>query len=233
MTLSVGIFATATFDLMYLAFYLLADSAVDWSMLGRIIGYLLFKGQFVVLNWTLVPALPYENFIGWCAHYFVGVAYAFFYIYVILNKLTRVNQVWKSIVFLWCMTIFPFLFLDPISGSGIFDLATRHPVYNILMTFCAHTYYGFCLWAWTNLLKIVTLNNTPLSTWNTIRFMWLVNLCWLIGTLSSRQLSRSADFFLLRHIFLKLFCVFSFDCSLWSNGWLVKTPLILSANDLF
>ncbi|MEC8882893.1 MAG: DUF2938 family protein [Pseudomonadota bacterium] len=159
-----GVFATATFDLMYLATYLLTGTVVDWGMLGRMAGYLILKGQFVVFNWTTVPAIPYENLIGWCVHYFVGIAYAFFYIFVVLDKLTCANKVWKSIAFLWCMTIFPFFFLDPLSGSGIFDLKTLHPAYNILVTFCVHTYYGFCLWAWTGLLKTVAIKNTRLNT---------------------------------------------------------------------
>lgn len=155
LTILVGLLATATFDLLYLVIYLVNGSIVDWTMLGRISAYFITKGEFIAFEWASMPPVYYENAIGWCVHYSVGVVYAFFYVYFILKQFKYPNKVWKSISFLLVMTVFPFFVLDPLSGSGILDLKTVHPVINILLTFCVHSFYGLFLWAWVQIFYFI------------------------------------------------------------------------------
>ena len=77
---AIGIGATLILDIWNYILSLLDIKSLDYRFVGRWIGNFV-NGKFYHNNITLTPAIQNELFIGWTAHYLIGISFSFLLIF--------------------------------------------------------------------------------------------------------------------------------------------------------
>lgn len=150
----IGFLTTMTFDALMLMASFVTGQVPDWRMIGRIAAYALTEGRLIIWDWRHFAPMPYENLIGWCVHYAVGIAYALIYGCLLLRVLHFQHSLLACLILLWLFTIMPFCVLDPIAGLGMFASHTQHPWRVIALTFFNHSLFAIALWLWVRLIYL-------------------------------------------------------------------------------
>lgn len=148
--LAMGISATLVMDVWQRALFLTLKIPVpDWSALGR-----WFLGMpdlgLVQPSLARLPNRPYEKFVGWAAHYFVGIGYAAMYFYLV--KIFPISALNLALVFAALSLLVPWCLVMPCTGHGFFASNTPKPrlvrIYNV----ATHLVFSFSLYMALSLL---------------------------------------------------------------------------------
>lgn len=118
---------------------------LDYKMVGRWIGYFP-KGKFKHQRIDQAKAVVGEKFIGWSAHYSIGIIFS-----GLLVSLWGVEWISSPTLtpalIIGVITVFaPFLILQPGLGAGVFARNTPKPNITRLKSIMAHTSYGVGLY---------------------------------------------------------------------------------------
>ncbi|SFJ19668.1 DUF2938 domain-containing protein [Myroides guanonis] len=145
-SLLLGVGATLFMDL-YAVFIkrVFQIPSLDYALLGRWIGHF-NKGMYRHPNIMVASKIEYERVIGWCAHYMIGVAFAF-----LLLLLTGIDWVCNpsflpALILGVLTTVAPFFMMQPAFGFGITASKTPKPNIARLRSLQAHTAYGVGLY---------------------------------------------------------------------------------------
>jgi hypothetical protein len=138
-TLVTGIVATLLTDLWALARRRLFETALpNYSFVGRWIAHMP-RGRFRHPSIALAAPARGEGFIGWSAHYLIGIAFAFL--------LPQQPALAPALLVGIATVAAPFFIMQPAMGAGI--AAGRAPRPNIarLQSLVTHAIFGLGLYA--------------------------------------------------------------------------------------
>lgn len=141
----IGIGATAVMDLWsLLRKHLLNIPPTNWGLIGRWIAYMK-KGKFRHIAIAESNSIRGEQFIGWTAHYLIGIAYAALLI-IICGKAWILNPSIGPALALGIATVVaPFFILQPGMGVGVAASRTPNPNSVRLQSIINHAVFGFGL----------------------------------------------------------------------------------------
>ncbi len=146
-TVITGIGATALADLWAIARRrLLGVPAPDYGLVGRWIAHMP-RGQFRHGSIKAAAPMPGEAWIGWAAHYLIGIGFA-----ALLPAIWGVDwfhdpQLVPALLVGIGTVAAPFLLMQPGMGAGIAANRMPHPGTARLHSLLTHAIFGFGLFA--------------------------------------------------------------------------------------
>ena len=117
------------------------SAMLNYGLVGRWIGHL-FKGRYAHAQISTSRAIWGESFVGWFAHYIIGVAFAACLIAIAGWPPTLGSCLVAGIV----TSAAPFFILQPGMGMGIAASKTPRPNVARLNTFITHLTFGLGLY---------------------------------------------------------------------------------------
>jgi hypothetical protein len=151
----IGAGATAVMDLWAVARKRLRGVApADYGLVGRWLGHML-KGRFRHHSISAASRMPGERLIGWTAHYFIGIAFAF-----VLLALWGMDWVDHPTIgpalFVGLGSVAaPFLLMQPGMGAGVAASRTPNPTAARVRSLTTHAVFGVGLYVAAWLLSLV------------------------------------------------------------------------------
>lgn len=145
-TVVVGIGATFCMDIWSFTLKTFFNiTSLNYALVGRWIGHFP-KGKFIHQSILKAPAVPYEALIGWFAHYFIGISFAF--VLVGLYKIDWLHNptLFPAILIGLITIVAPFFIMQPSFGLGFAASNTPDPNIVRLKSLMAHTIYGLGLY---------------------------------------------------------------------------------------
>ena len=143
----IGIGATAAMDLWCLLRKpLLGIKPPNYAMVGRWLAYMA-HGKFRHDSIAASAPIQGEHFIGWIAHYLIGIAFAAMLI-AIAGKPWILNPTLGPALIVGVATVAaPFLLMQPGMGAGIASSRTPKPNSARVHSVINHTIFGLGLYA--------------------------------------------------------------------------------------
>ncbi|MEP1384811.1 MAG: DUF2938 domain-containing protein [Paraglaciecola sp.] len=124
-TILIGIGATALMDLWsLLRKQLLGLPITNWSIVGRWIAHM-SHGQFFHESIATSAPVRAEAFIGWVAHYLIGIAYGAMLIMIYGETWINNPAIGQAVLVGIVTVVAPFFIMQPGMGAGI--AASRSP----------------------------------------------------------------------------------------------------------
>ncbi|WP_216822306.1 DUF2938 domain-containing protein [Sphingorhabdus sp. EL138] len=156
MPAALGVGATMFLDLWGVAqSRVLGIPSLDYRLVGRWL-VLLPKGRILHAPITTTPSVPGEAFIGWAAHYIIGLIFGIAFIGLMGVDWISAPSLFPAIWFGMFTVIAPYFVLQPCLGAGI--AASRAPAPNRarLLSFTAHTIFGLGLYLTALIIRSVS-----------------------------------------------------------------------------
>ena len=146
-TVIVGVGATLVMDGWGLARRrLLRGAASDYRMLGRWLGHMA-RGAFRHSSIAATPAVRGERWIGWTAHYLVGIAFAAVLVGAWGPAWIEQPTIGAAMIVGIATVAAPFLVMQPAMGSGVAASRTPRPNAARLQSLVTHAVFGVGLYA--------------------------------------------------------------------------------------
>ena len=139
--IAIGIGATILLDIWNYILSLLDIKSLDYRFVGRWIGNFV-NGKFYHKNIMIAPALQNELFIGWTAHYLIGISFSFFLIFVFGNEWLLKPLIIPAIIIGFVTVIFPLFIMQPALGFGVASSNLPNPLVRVLKSIITHLVYG-------------------------------------------------------------------------------------------
>lgn len=137
----IGIGATAFMDLAaWTRKHAFGTPSADYALVGRWIGYMP-RGRFLHQPIAASPCLRGERAIGWAAHYFVGIAFAF-----LLLTIFGAPAILPALITGIGSVTAPFLLMQPGMGLGIAARRAPKPNAARLRSLVTHLTFGIGLY---------------------------------------------------------------------------------------
>jgi len=145
-TLVVGIGATAVMDVWAVArSSLFGIAAPNYGLVGRWIAYMP-RGQFKHHSIAAAAPVNGERFIGWTAHYLIGIAFAAVLIGICGLAWVEHPTIAPALIVGITTVAAPFLLMQPGMGAGIAGSRTPRPAATRLQSLITHTIFGLGLY---------------------------------------------------------------------------------------
>lgn len=152
----IGIGATFAIDLWSVVRKrLLGVAAPDYGLVGRWIGHLA-RGRFRHERIGASAPVRGERWIGWTAHYLIGIAFAALLLALFGLDWARRPTLGPALAVGIGTVAAPFFLMQPGMGAGIAASRTPHPWAARLQSLVTHAIFGLGMYAaalTTNLLK--------------------------------------------------------------------------------
>jgi hypothetical protein len=146
-TAIVGVGATLVMDGWGLARRsLLGVAAPDYRLLGRWVGHMA-RGQVRHAAIAASPPVRGERFIGWIAHYLVGIAFAALLVAARGRAWIEAPTLGAALLVGIATVAAPFLLMQPAMGAGIAASRTSRPAAARLQSLVTHAIFGLGLYA--------------------------------------------------------------------------------------
>lgn len=146
-TLVIGIIATGLLDIFNLARHLLLEQPLTrYEHIGRWVLHALERQQFVLKGVPSLPVMPYEMFLGWFGHYFIGTVFAAILLLWKGKAWLAHPRLVPALVIGILTSIVPFLVVQPGMGAGIAGMATSDPLALQLKVLVTHVVFGVGLY---------------------------------------------------------------------------------------
>ena len=144
--ITIGIGATITMDIWAYLLSLFNIKSLDYRFVGRWLGYLT-KGKFKHDKIFNTKPFPLELYIGWTAHYLIGITFAFLLVTIYGKDWLYTPTLQPAIIIGLITIVAPFFIMQPSFGLGI--AASKLPNANTarLKSLVTHCIYGFGLYA--------------------------------------------------------------------------------------
>ena len=151
--LAIGGGATAIMDLWaVLQRRVFGIQGLNYAFVGRLLGHV-FRGKWPQVAIAKAPPVPGEGFIGWSAHYAVGIAFAAALLLIWGPQWARNPTVLPALAVGIGTVVFPFLILQPALGSGVAASRTPQPNVARFRSVVTHTVFGLGLFVTAWILK--------------------------------------------------------------------------------
>ena len=142
----IGIGATAVMDLWsLLRKYLFNIPPTNWGMVGRWVAYM-GQGQFRHDAIAESNVIRGEHFIGWTAHYLIGIGYAVLLVLIGGQKWIQNPSIGIALAVGIATVVAPFFILQPGMGAGVAASRTPKPNAVRLQSVINHAIFGYGLY---------------------------------------------------------------------------------------
>lgn len=151
----IGIGATAVMDLWsLLRKHLFNIPSTNWGMVGRWIAHMR-HGKFCHIAIVESNSIRGEQFIGWAAHYLIGISYAVLLVIICGKAWVHNPSIGPAIAMGIATVVAPFFILQPGMGAGIAASRTPNPNSVRLQSVINHAVFGFGLFLSALAVKLV------------------------------------------------------------------------------
>lgn len=144
-SLLIGAGATAIIDLWALLLNRFGVSSLNFAFLGRWIGHLT-SGRWKHASIAKAEPIRGELWIGWVAHYSIGVTFAALLLGVNGSTWARNPTLLPALLIGVITVVAPLFILQPALGAGIASSKTPNPVFNCIKSVVTHTIFGLGLY---------------------------------------------------------------------------------------
>ena len=141
----IGVGATIVMDLWALLLKQLGIPSLNFAFLGRWIGHLP-HGQWTHESIAKAAPIRGELWIGWFAHYSIGVTFAALLLAVYGLEWARKPTLLPALIIGIVTVVAPLFILQPALGAGIASSKTPRPVFNSIKSLTTHTVFGLGLY---------------------------------------------------------------------------------------
>ena len=152
--ISIGVGATLLMDLWALVLRQVCIPSLNLAFLGRWVGHLL-RGRF--RHHSIANAAPIrgERWLGWSAHYAIGITFAMALLWTCGLEWARSPTVLPALCTGIVTVVAPLSILQPGMGAGIASSKTPTPVFNCLKSVVTHTVFGAGLYLTALALSLI------------------------------------------------------------------------------
>jgi hypothetical protein len=140
----IGTGATAIMDLWGALLRRFGIPSLNLAFLGRWVGHL-FRGRWHHEGIAKSTPVRGEQWIGWSAHYGIGVGFAALLLLVFGLDWARSPTLGPALLVGVVTVIAPLFVLQPALGAGVASTKTPRPVFNSVKSLVSHTVFGFGL----------------------------------------------------------------------------------------
>lgn len=152
----IGIGATALMDLWsLLKKHLLGIPPTNWGMVGRWIAYMR-RGKFRHFTIAESSSIRGEQFIGWTAHYLIGIGYAALLVIICGRAWVNNPSIGPAFILGIATVVAPFFILQPGMGAGIAASRTPNPNSVRIQSIINHTVFGVGLFLSAITVKFIS-----------------------------------------------------------------------------
>ena len=141
----VGVGATIVMDLWALLLKQFGIPSLNFAFLGRWIGHLL-ECQWTQESIAKTPPIRGELWVGWFAHYSIGVAFAALLLAVYGLEWAQKPTLLPALIIGIATVVSPLFILQPALGAGVASSRTPRPLFNSLKSLATHTVFGLGLY---------------------------------------------------------------------------------------
>lgn len=142
---AIGVGATLILDLWNFLLGRFGIKSLDYRFVGRWIGNFV-NGKFYHSNIMMTPPVQNELFIGWAAHYLIGISFSFMLIMVFGNGWLEKPLLLPAILIGLATVIAPLFIMQPALGFGIASSNLPNPIVRVLKSIITHLVYGIGLY---------------------------------------------------------------------------------------
>lgn len=141
----IGAGATMAMDVWAAVLRRFGVPSLNFALLGRWIGHLP-QGRW--LHESIAKAAPIrgELWIGWGAHYSIGITFAALLLAIFGLQWARVPTLAPALFIGIVTVVAPLFILQPALGAGIASSKTPTPVFNCVKSLVTHTIFGVGLY---------------------------------------------------------------------------------------
>lgn len=118
---------------------------LDYGLVGRWLGYMA-RGRFSHPSIAAAPALPGEKWLGWIAHYVIGVVFAASLLMICGLRWAVMPTIGPALVVGLATVVMPFFIMQPAMGLGIAASRTPNPMAARLRSLVSHGVFGLGLY---------------------------------------------------------------------------------------
>lgn len=115
--------------------------SLNLAFLGRWLGHLA-RGHWMHVSIGATTPIRGERWIGWCAHYSIGVIFSALLLWTYGLEWARSPSLLPALSIGIATVTAPLLILQPAMGAGIASWKTPRPVFNSLKSLATHTVFG-------------------------------------------------------------------------------------------
>ena len=119
--------------------------SMSFGLLGRWVGHLP-RGRWRHESIARASPIRGERWLGWCAHYSIGVAFGALLLVVYGVGWARAPSPLPALCIGVVTVLAPWLLLQPALGAGIASTKTSAPLFNATKSLVTHTVYGVGLY---------------------------------------------------------------------------------------
>ncbi len=139
--ITIGIGATLILDIWNYLLGLFNIKSLDYRFVGRWIGNFV-NGKFYHSNIMTTSPVQNELFIGWTAHYLIGISFSFVLIMVFGNGWLEKPLLVPAILIGLATVIAPLFIMQPALGFGIASSNLPNPIIRVLKSIITHLVFG-------------------------------------------------------------------------------------------
>ena len=151
----IGVGATATMDLWtVIRKRLFGIPPLDYALVGRWLAYLA-RGRFRHERIADTPRVRGERWIGWTAHYLIGITFAGTLLALWGLDWARRPSIGPAMIVGIASVAAPFLLMQPGMGAGIAASRTPRPAAARMNSIATHAIFGLGLYAAASLSSLL------------------------------------------------------------------------------
>lgn len=139
--IAIGAGATFVMDLWAFVLRRFGIPSLDFALLGRWIGRVP-RGTFKHASIAKAAPIQGESWIGWIAHYSIGITFAAVLLATFGLAWVRSPTYLPALLVGAISVIAPLSLLQPALGAGIASSKTPRPVFNSVKSVVTHVVYG-------------------------------------------------------------------------------------------
>ena len=137
----IGAGATMVMDVWATLLRQFGVPSLNLDFLGRWIGHLA-RGHWTHVSIAAATPIGGERWIGWCAHYSIGMAFSALLLWTYGLEWARSPSLLPALFIGIATVIAPLLILQPAMGAGIASSRTPNPLFNSMKSVATHTVFG-------------------------------------------------------------------------------------------
>jgi hypothetical protein len=118
---------------------------LDYALLGRWIAHMP-RGRFLHERIAVVPTVPGERWIGWLAHFTIGVSFAVLLLIVAGADWAQHPTLLPALAIALATILAPWLVMQPAMGAGVAGSRTPNPRATRIRNLGSHAMYGLGLY---------------------------------------------------------------------------------------
>lgn len=141
----IGAGATLVIDVWAVLLRQVGVPSLQMALLGRWVGHLP-RGTWVHANIAAAAPVRGERWLGWGAHYAIGISFAALLLRSEGLDWARTPSLFPALGFGVVTVVAPWFILQPGMGAGIASTRTPRPLFNAVKSLVTHAIFGLGLY---------------------------------------------------------------------------------------